>query len=79
MLSVGSVECLLEKGLNRLAVLFFWHCTRHIRSTDMESFWIVKKNRQALITLTSAHLAKMHPDPVCAVNSSQHGSDKWRL
>lgn len=43
MLSVKSIEYFLEKGVNRLAVLFFWHCTRHIRSTDMESFWIGKK------------------------------------
>lgn len=27
-------------------MLFFWPCTRHIRCTDMESFWIGKKKKR---------------------------------
>lgn len=58
-LSVRSIEYPLEKGLNRLAVLFFfWHCTRHIRSTDMESFWIGKKETSPYHPCPSARLAK---------------------
>lgn len=37
-ISTKSVECLLVKG-GRLDMLFIWPHTRHIRFTDMESFW----------------------------------------
>lgn len=51
MLSVKSIEYFLEKGVNRLAVLFSGIAPAILEAQTWSHFGLEKKERQALITL----------------------------
>lgn len=55
ILSVRSIEYLVEKGLNRLAVLFPGNAPAILEAQTWSHFGLEKK-RQALITLAQVHV-----------------------